>query len=94
VKLEIITVTAEKRTETLQEVSSSIEVLHGSKLIDEGATPVADYANQILGLNLVNSGGPGAGADHSEIYHNRCRHRCAGRSVPGRCAVYTQCSER
>lgn len=56
-----IIVTAEKRHERLQDVPSSVTVLSGSKLEEEGVAQLSDYVKQVPGLNIIGASGPGQG---------------------------------
>lgn len=56
-----IVVTAQKREERLQDVPSSIEVLSGAKLQEQGAEQLSDYVKQVPGLNIIGAAGPGQG---------------------------------
>lgn len=58
--LEEVTVTARKRTENLQEVPISIDVLGGNRLESDGVTRVTDIEYQVPGLVLGNKGFDGA----------------------------------
>ena len=51
-----IMVTAEKRTERLQDVPSSVSALSGETLQDMGAREFTDYARSIPGLTFTDSG--------------------------------------
>ena len=58
--LEEILVTAEKRTERLQDVPVPVTVLGAGELVDNGQVRLQDYYDQIPGLNLAvdNRGSP------------------------------------
>ncbi|MES2989126.1 MAG: TonB-dependent receptor [Pseudomonadota bacterium] len=47
-----IVVTAQKRTERLQDVPASVSVLNAEKLTDQGITKFEDYAARVPGLSL------------------------------------------
>src|SRR6202049_411696 len=51
-----IMVTAEKRSERLQDVPSSVSALSGESLQDMGAREFTDYARSIPGLTFTDSG--------------------------------------
>jgi len=51
-----IMVTAEKRSERLQDVPASVSALSGQSLQDMGATEFTDYARSIPGLTFTDSG--------------------------------------
>ena len=59
--LEEVFVTAQKRTESVQDVPSSISVLGGSQLEELQATQLTDYAAYIPGFQVDSYGAPGAG---------------------------------
>jgi iron complex outermembrane receptor protein len=59
--LEEIIVTAQKREERLQDVPSSIEVLSGARLQEQGVEQLSDYVKQVPGLNIIGAAGPGQG---------------------------------
>lgn len=56
VYLSTIIVTADKRSESLQDVPMSVSVLSGSQLERQNATSFADYATQVPGLNIISTG--------------------------------------
>jgi iron complex outermembrane receptor protein len=58
-KLEEIIVTAQKRTEKLQDVPATINVLSAAELQSQGLNQLSDYAKEFPGLNLVGAGGAG-----------------------------------
>ncbi len=58
-KLETIVVTAEKRSEDIQNVPMSISVIDNEQLANLHATQLSDYADYIPGLTVVNGGSPG-----------------------------------
>src|SRR5882757_31137 len=62
VVLEEITVTANKRAESAQDVAGSVSVAKGDQLVGKGLTSLADYAQKVPGLNVMNSGTPGQNA--------------------------------
>lgn len=51
--LSTVTVTANKRTERLQDVPMAVATVSGEDLRREGATSFADYATKVPGLNLI-----------------------------------------
>ena len=53
-----IVVTAQKRSERLQDVPASVSVISAEKLADQGIVKFEDYANRVPGLSLT-SGRPG-----------------------------------
>ncbi|GAB2582935.1 TonB-dependent receptor [Dyella jejuensis] len=55
-QLSTIVVTANKRTERLQDVTMAVSVLSSTQLERENALGFADYAAQIPGLNTISSG--------------------------------------
>ena len=57
--LEEIVVTAEKRTEKLQDVPASISVISGSQLETSEANSLSAYASSLPGLNVNSGGTPG-----------------------------------
>jgi iron complex outermembrane recepter protein len=58
-QLETIIVTAQKRSEDIQQVPVSITVLDSKTLQELGATQLSDYAGYIPGLQLQSDGSPG-----------------------------------
>ena len=54
-----IVVTAQKRTQNVQDVPISISVISGEDLIDQGAASLVDYASYTPGMQVTNSGTPG-----------------------------------
>src|SRR6185437_13896656 len=60
-KLQVVLVTAEKRTEKLQNVPSAISVLSANTLAQTGVTQLADYQKQLPGVNIIGAAGPGEG---------------------------------
>ena len=54
-----IVVTAEKRSEDIQQVPMSISVIDASQLEDLHATQLSDYASYLPGFTLINGGTPG-----------------------------------
>jgi iron complex outermembrane recepter protein len=54
-----IVVTAEKRSEDVQNIPMSISVLDASQLEDLHATQLADYAGYLPGFTVINNGSPG-----------------------------------
>ena len=55
-QLATVIVTADKRSESQQNVPMSVSVLDGIQLERQNATSFADYAAQVPGLNLISSG--------------------------------------
>ena len=55
-RLPTITVTAQKRTENIQDVPMSISVIGGYQLENIHATDFSDYLTQVPGVNLISSG--------------------------------------
>src|SRR5215469_6148337 len=60
-KLQEIVVTANKRSQILQDVPAMVNVLSGDKLDTEGIVQLSDYANQVPGLTVIGNAGPGQG---------------------------------
>jgi outer membrane receptor protein involved in Fe transport len=58
-KLEEVTVTAQRRTQNIQDVPMSVSVISGKTLEDLGATTLQDYAGYLPGLTLVPGPSPG-----------------------------------
>ncbi|MEP6908541.1 MAG: TonB-dependent receptor, partial [Pseudoxanthomonas sp.] len=54
-QLETVTVTAQKRTERLQDVPMSVQVLNTEKMSSQGIFKLADYFSQLPGLSYVQS---------------------------------------
>ena len=57
--IEEVLVTAQKRTENMQDVPASVSVFHARQLRQLHATTITDYAAYIPGLNVSSGGGPG-----------------------------------
>ncbi len=57
--IEEVLVTAQKRTESAQEVPSSVSVFGSRRVRQLHATSIIDYAAYIPGLNVSSGGGPG-----------------------------------
>jgi outer membrane receptor protein involved in Fe transport len=57
--IEEVLVTAQKRTENLQDVPASVSVFRRRQLQQLNATTIIDYAAYIPGLNVSSGGGPG-----------------------------------
>jgi len=57
--IEEVLVTAQKRTESMQDVPASVSVFHRRQLRQLQATTITDYAAYIPGLNVSSGGGPG-----------------------------------
>lgn len=55
-QLSTIVVTANKRTERLQDVPMAVSVMSSTQLDRENAVSFSDYATQIPGLNIISSG--------------------------------------
>ncbi|MHC1481665.1 TonB-dependent receptor [Frateuria aurantia] len=51
-----VVVTANKRSERLQDVPSAVSVIDNTRLERQNATSFADYASQVPGLNMISSG--------------------------------------
>ncbi len=56
---EEIVVTAQKRTESVQDVPISISVVSGDALIKQGASSLVDYNGYVPGLQVTSGGSPG-----------------------------------
>jgi len=54
-----VVVTAEKRSEDIQQVPMSIGVINETQLENLHATQLSDYAGYIPGFTVVNGGSPG-----------------------------------
>ncbi|MFT4198889.1 MAG: TonB-dependent receptor [Pseudoxanthomonas sp.] len=54
-QLDTVTVTAQKRSERLQDVPMSVQVLDTEKMSSEGSYKLADYFSQIPGLSYIQS---------------------------------------
>jgi len=54
-----VVVTADKRTEKLQDVPSSVSVISGATLEQMAATQLADWVGYVPGLNIGDNGAPG-----------------------------------
>lgn len=54
-----IVVTAQKRTQNVQDVPISIAVVSGEALQEQGSASLVDYAGYVPGMNVSNSGTPG-----------------------------------
>lgn len=61
-KLGEIIVTARKRSEAIQDIPVSVNVLTGDRIERLNATQLADYAGYIPGLDLIGRGNPGTHA--------------------------------
>lgn len=59
IQIEEVVVTAQKRTESLQDVPSSISVVDEKFLRNVTATQLVDYAGYVSGLQVDNNGSPG-----------------------------------
>ena len=57
--IEEVLVTAQKRTESVQDVPSSVSVFDSRRVRQLHATTIIDYAAYIPGLNVSSGGGPG-----------------------------------
>lgn len=60
--LQEVIVTATKRAESAQDVPAAVSVEKGDQLVAQGSTSLADYAEKVPGLNVMNSGTPGQNA--------------------------------
>jgi iron complex outermembrane recepter protein len=60
-KLQEVIVTAEKRTEKLQNVAGAVSVLSAGTLAQTGVTQLSDYEKQLPGVNMIGAAGPGEG---------------------------------
>ncbi len=58
-ELDVVTVTANKRTENIREVATAVTKLSGDQLENINATQMSDYANYVPGLQVQDSGSPG-----------------------------------
>jgi iron complex outermembrane receptor protein len=58
-QLSEIIVTAEKRSEKLQDVPSTVSVLSGADLESQGLNQLSDYAKEVPGLNVTAAAGAG-----------------------------------
>jgi outer membrane receptor for ferrienterochelin and colicin len=56
---DVIIVTAQKRTENLQDVPLSISVIGGEDLVETGATQLTEMAGYVPGLHVGSLGAPG-----------------------------------
>ena len=56
IDLETVIVTANKRSERLQDVTMAVSAISGSDLERQSAQGFADYASQVPGLNIVSQG--------------------------------------
>ncbi|MHA4837434.1 TonB-dependent receptor [Sphingopyxis sp. MSC1_008] len=54
-----IVVTAQKRTQNVQDVPISIAVVSGEELLEQGSASLVDYAGYVPGMNVSNGGTPG-----------------------------------
>ncbi|HEV7313147.1 TonB-dependent receptor [Sphingopyxis sp.] len=54
-----IVVTAQKRTQNVQDVPISIAVVSGEELQEQGSASLVDYAGYVPGMNVSNGGTPG-----------------------------------
>ena len=54
-----IVVTAQKRTQNVQDVPISIAVVSGEALQEQGSASLVDYAGYVPGMNVSNGGTPG-----------------------------------
>src|SRR5262249_42034726 len=61
VTLDEVVVTANKRSETFQNVPATLQVLTSKALETEGIVQLSDYAKKIPGLTMNGGGGPGQG---------------------------------
>src|SRR4249919_1665899 len=58
-ELDVVTVTANKRTENIREVATAVTKLSDQQLENINATQMSDYANYVPGLQVQDSGSPG-----------------------------------
>jgi outer membrane receptor protein involved in Fe transport len=58
-QLEVVVVTAQRRSENIQDVPMSVSVIDGKTLEELGATTLRDYAGYLPGLTLVPGPAPG-----------------------------------
>ncbi|MUV13403.1 TonB-dependent receptor [Noviluteimonas gilva] len=58
-ELDVVTVTANKRTENIREVATAVTKLSAEQLENINATQMSDYANYVPGLQIQDSGSPG-----------------------------------
>ena len=58
-ELDVVVVTAQKRSENVQDVPISISVLSGESLQQRGASQLTDYAAYVPGLQVDSGGSPG-----------------------------------
>src|SRR4249919_1234833 len=58
-ELDVVTVTANKRTENIREVATAVTKLSDTQLENINATQMSDYANYVPGLQVQDSGSPG-----------------------------------
>ena len=57
--LQEVVVTANKRTENMQDVATAVSVESGEQLMERGLKSLVDYAADVPGLNVVGNGTPG-----------------------------------
>src|SRR5690242_2256245 len=57
-ELDVVTVTANKRTENIREVATAVTKLSDTQLENINATQMSDYANYVPGLQVQDSGSP------------------------------------
>jgi iron complex outermembrane receptor protein len=57
--IEVVLVTAQKRSESVQDVPASVSVFEGRRVRQLHASTILDYAAYIPGLNVSSGGGPG-----------------------------------
>ena len=58
-ELDVVTVTANKRTENIREVATAVTKLSDQQIENINATQMSDYANYVPGLQVQDSGSPG-----------------------------------
>ena len=58
-ELDVVTVTANKRTENIREVATAVTKLSAEQIENINATQMSDYANYVPGLQVQDSGSPG-----------------------------------
>jgi outer membrane receptor protein involved in Fe transport len=54
-----LVVTAQKRTERLQDVPVAVTAVNGSRLVEDGTTQLTDYAAYVAGMYVDSTGTPG-----------------------------------
>ena len=74
-QLEEITVTANRRTQTLEEVPYSMSVVSADQLVQMGVTDIASLATTVPGLSMYDFGARFAGAVSPIIRGIECNRR-------------------